>query len=40
MEGKIKVDEYLTKTYKLDDINDAFADMNSGKNIRGVILYD
>lgn len=40
MEGKIDCDAFLTTKYKLEDINDAFTDMNSGKNIRGVIVYD
>lgn len=39
MEGKIKVDEMITKTYTLDEINQAFDDMHSGANIRGVIIH-
>lgn len=39
MEGKVKVDEFVSATYKLEDINEAFEDMNSGKNIRGIIVY-
>jgi len=38
--GEFKLDELITKTYKLEDINTAFADMREGKNIRGVIVYD
>jgi NDMA-dependent alcohol dehydrogenase len=38
--GEFKLDELITKTYKLEDINEAFADMRDGKNIRGVIVYD
>ncbi len=38
--GKLKLDELITQTYRLEQINDAFADMESGKNARGVILYD
>jgi S-(hydroxymethyl)glutathione dehydrogenase/alcohol dehydrogenase len=38
-EGKLKLDELITKTYKLEDINQGYADMNAGKNIRGVIMY-
>lgn len=38
-EGQLKLDELITKTYKLEDINQGYADMNAGKNIRGVILY-
>ena len=32
-------DELITTTYKLDDINQGYADMHAGKNIRGVIVY-
>jgi NDMA-dependent alcohol dehydrogenase len=37
--GQLKLDELITSTYKLDDINDGYADMHAGKNIRGVIIY-
>jgi Zn-dependent alcohol dehydrogenase len=35
--GKIKMDEYITKEYKLGEINEAYADMLAGKNICGLI---
>jgi S-(hydroxymethyl)glutathione dehydrogenase/alcohol dehydrogenase len=38
--GKLKLDQLITKTYKLDDVNEAYADMIAGKNIRGVIMFD
>ncbi|MDI2027753.1 NDMA-dependent alcohol dehydrogenase [Saccharopolyspora sp. TS4A08] len=38
--GELKLDELVTRTYSLDDINTAFQDLREGKNIRGVILYD
>lgn len=37
--GKIKLDELITKTYTLDQINEGYADMLAGKNIRGVIEF-
>lgn len=37
--GKIKLDELITKTYTLDQINEAYADMLAGKNLRGVIEF-
>lgn len=40
MGGQVKIDEFITETYPLDKINTAFDDMHSGKNIRGVILYE
>lgn len=38
--GLLKVDEMITTTYKLEDINDGYQDMVDGKNIRGVITFD
>lgn len=39
-EGKLKLDELISRTYRLDQINQAFADLESGQNARGVILFD
>ncbi len=39
-QGTLRLDELITKTYKLDDINQAYADMHAGTNLRGVIVYD
>ncbi|MGC5256102.1 NDMA-dependent alcohol dehydrogenase [Gordonia sp. DT218] len=38
--GEFKLDELVTKTYELEQINQAVTDMRDGKNIRGVIMYD
>ena len=38
-QGKIRLDELITKNYRLDQINQAFEDMEAGKNARGVILF-
>jgi S-(hydroxymethyl)glutathione dehydrogenase/alcohol dehydrogenase len=38
-EGKLKLDELITKKYKLDDINQGYEDMHAGKNLRGVIIH-
>lgn len=38
--GLLKIDEMITTTYKLEDINDGYSDMIDGKNIRGVITFD
>jgi S-(hydroxymethyl)glutathione dehydrogenase/alcohol dehydrogenase len=38
--GQLKLDELITRTYRLEDINEAFADLRDGKNLRGVIVYD
>jgi NDMA-dependent alcohol dehydrogenase len=37
--GRLKIDELITKTYSLDEINEAVEDMYAGKNIRGVIKF-
>jgi NDMA-dependent alcohol dehydrogenase len=39
-EGNLKLDEQITKRYTLDEVNQGYEDMHSGKNIRGVIIYD
>jgi S-(hydroxymethyl)glutathione dehydrogenase/alcohol dehydrogenase len=38
--GKLKLDELVTKQYSLADINQGYADLESGQNIRGVIIHD
>jgi S-(hydroxymethyl)glutathione dehydrogenase/alcohol dehydrogenase len=38
--GQLKLDELITRTYRLQDINEGFADLREGRNIRGVIVYD
>jgi len=37
--GVLKLDELITKSYALDDIQQGYQDMHDGKNIRGVIKY-
>ncbi len=37
--GQLKLDELVTRTYTLDQINEGYQDMRDGKNIRGVIIY-
>ncbi|XVQ07231.1 NDMA-dependent alcohol dehydrogenase [Spirillospora sp. CA-255316] len=38
-DGKLKLDELVTTTYDLDEINQGYQDMRDGKNIRGLIVY-
>lgn len=38
-EGKLKLDELVTREYDLADINQGYADMNEGHNIRGFVRY-
>ncbi|MBC6428883.1 MAG: alcohol dehydrogenase catalytic domain-containing protein [Cellvibrionales bacterium] len=38
--GELKLDEQITKTYRLDELQHGFADMLSGKLAKGVVLFD
>ena len=37
--GRLDLDGMITRTYSLDEINQGFADMRDGINIRGVLVY-
>jgi S-(hydroxymethyl)glutathione dehydrogenase / alcohol dehydrogenase len=39
LEGRLKLRELITHTYRLDEINDAFAAMTSGSDARGVVVW-
>lgn len=38
-QGQLDLDGLVTRTYPLEGINDGYADMYAGKNIRGVLEY-
>jgi S-(hydroxymethyl)glutathione dehydrogenase/alcohol dehydrogenase len=38
--GDLKLDELITTTYRLDEVNQGYEDLVAGKNIRGIIKYD
>jgi S-(hydroxymethyl)glutathione dehydrogenase/alcohol dehydrogenase len=38
--GRLRLDDFVTRTYPLDDINVAVDDLRAGQNIRGVIVMD
>jgi Zn-dependent alcohol dehydrogenase len=38
--GKLQLDELITRTYTLEQVNEGYADMLAGKNIRGVIVNE
>jgi len=40
MDGKINIDDLITHTMPLNQINDAFDLMHSGESIRSVVMYD
>jgi NDMA-dependent alcohol dehydrogenase len=37
--GALKLDELVTRCYRLDQINEAIADLREGRNIRGIIEF-
>jgi S-(hydroxymethyl)glutathione dehydrogenase/alcohol dehydrogenase len=37
--GRLKLAELVTRTYRLEDINQGYQDMRDGRNLRGVIRY-
>ena len=39
MDGKIKIDELITHTMPLGQINKAFELMHAGESIRSVVIY-
>jgi Zn-dependent alcohol dehydrogenase len=39
-DGKLKLDELVTKRYRLDEINQAFLDLEEGRLLRGVLVFD
>jgi S-(hydroxymethyl)glutathione dehydrogenase / alcohol dehydrogenase len=39
MEGKLNIDDLITHTLKLDQINEGFDLMNKGESIRSVVVY-
>ena len=38
-QGKLMLDELVTNTYSLEDINQGYEDMRNGTNIRGVVTF-
>ncbi|MCC6776939.1 MAG: Zn-dependent alcohol dehydrogenase [Hyphomicrobiales bacterium] len=38
--GELKLGELITRTYRLDEVNQGYADLEAGKNLRGVLLLD
>ena len=39
-DGKLKIEELITRTYGLEEINVGYDDMRAGRNLRGVILFE
>ena len=38
--GDLKLDELITRRYRLDQVNEGYQDMLDGKNVRGVIVHE
>jgi Zn-dependent alcohol dehydrogenase len=38
--GRLRLDEFVSRTYPLDDINVAVEDLKAGRNVRGVVVYN
>jgi S-(hydroxymethyl)glutathione dehydrogenase/alcohol dehydrogenase len=38
--GDLKLDELITRTYTLDQVNEGYEDLQSGKNVRGVMIHE
>jgi S-(hydroxymethyl)glutathione dehydrogenase/alcohol dehydrogenase len=38
--GQLKLEQMITRSYALDDINQGYADMHAGLNMRGVLSFD
>jgi NDMA-dependent alcohol dehydrogenase len=39
-QGVLQLDEMITRTYPLADLNAAFEDLHAGRNVRGVLVFD
>jgi alcohol dehydrogenase/S-(hydroxymethyl)glutathione dehydrogenase/alcohol dehydrogenase len=39
-QGALKLRELITRTYRLEDINRGYADLEAGKNLRGVVVFE
>ncbi len=38
--GDLKLDEILTRTYTLEQVNEGYDDLLNGKNVRGVVIHE
>ena len=38
--GDLKLDEIITRTYTLDEVNEGYDDLLAGKNVRGVLVHE
>jgi S-(hydroxymethyl)glutathione dehydrogenase/alcohol dehydrogenase len=40
LSGRLQIDPLVSRTYKLDEINEGFTAMRSGQVARGVVVFD
>ena len=40
LNGRIKLDELISRRFRLEEINDAFAAMEAGEVARGIVVFD
>jgi S-(hydroxymethyl)glutathione dehydrogenase / alcohol dehydrogenase len=40
LDGRLKIDQLISRTWKLDEINEGFAAMRSGQVARGVVVFN
>ena len=40
LQGQLNLDDLITRTYTLDQINEGYEAMRNGENIRGVLMFD
>jgi S-(hydroxymethyl)glutathione dehydrogenase/alcohol dehydrogenase len=38
--GQLKLDELITRTYSIEDVNLGYEDLLAGRNTRGVLVLD
>jgi len=38
--GDLKLDEIITRTYTLEEVNEGYDDLLAGKNVRGVVVHE
>ncbi len=39
LDGRLQLDELISRTYRLDEINEGFAALRSGQVARGVVVF-
>jgi Zn-dependent alcohol dehydrogenase len=38
--GQFDLDALVTRSYRLEEVNDGYQDLKSGRNIRGILILD